>query len=39
MIGVGKGAFLSTSLKVAVFRNPFYPDAFPIITAGGGYSF
>jgi len=39
MIGVGKGAFFGTSLKFAVFRNPFYPDAFPIISVGGGYGF
>jgi hypothetical protein len=30
---------MGMSLKVAVLRNPFYPDAFPIISAGGGYAF
>lgn len=39
MMGVGRGAFFGTSLKFAVFRNPFYPDAFPIISVGGGYAF
>jgi hypothetical protein len=39
LLGVGKGAFMGMSLKVAVLRNPFYPDAFPIISAGGGYAF
>lgn len=39
LIGVGKGVFVATSLKVPVLRNPFYPTAFPIIAAGVGYSF
>ena len=39
VMGVGKGAFVATSLKIAVFRNAFYPDAFPIISIGGGYAF
>ncbi len=39
VIGVGKGVFMATSLKVAVFRNAFYPSAFPIISVGGGYAF
>jgi hypothetical protein len=39
LMGVGKGAFLATSLKVPVFRNAFYPSAFPIISIGAGYSF
>ena len=39
VLGVGKGAFVATSLKVAVFRNAFYPDAFPIISVGAGYAF
>ncbi len=39
MFGVGRGAFMGMSLKVAVLRNAFYPDAFPIISAGGGYTF
>lgn len=39
IMGVGKGAFVATSLKIAVFRNAFYPDAFPIISVGGGYAF
>jgi len=39
LIGVGRGAFMGMSLKFAVFRNPFYPDLFPIISAGGGYAF
>jgi hypothetical protein len=39
LIGVGKGAFLATSLKFAVFRNAFYPSAFPIISIGAGYAF
>ena len=36
---VGKGAFMATSLKVPVFRNAFYPSAFPIISIGAGYAF
>jgi hypothetical protein len=39
VIGVGKGAFMATSLKIPVFRNAFYPDAFPIISIGAGYAF
>lgn len=39
MIGVGRGAFMGMSLKFAVFRNPFYPSVFPIISIGGGYAF
>jgi len=39
LIGVGRGAFMGMSIKFAVFRNPFYPDVFPIISAGGGYAF
>jgi len=39
LMGVGKGVFFATSLKIAVFRNEFYPDAFPIISIGGGYAF
>ena len=39
MLGVGRGAFVATSIKFAVLRNPFYPDAFPIIAVGAGYSF
>jgi hypothetical protein len=39
VMGVGKGVFVATSLKVPVLRNPFYPTAFPIISAGGGYAF
>ncbi|MBW1830541.1 MAG: hypothetical protein JRJ10_02400 [Deltaproteobacteria bacterium] len=39
VIGVGKGAFMATSLKIPVFRNAFYPDAFPIISVGAGYAF
>ena len=39
LMGVGKGVFVATSLKVPVLRNPFYPTAFPIISAGVGYSF
>ena len=39
IIGVGKGAFVATSLKIPVFRNAFYPDVFPIISIGGGYAF
>lgn len=39
VMGVGKGVFVATSLKIAVFRNAFYPDAFPIISVGGGYAF
>ena len=39
VMGVGKGAFVATSLKIAVFRNAFYPSAFPIISIGGGYAF
>lgn len=39
LIGLGKGAFMATSLKFAVFRNAFYPSAFPIISVGAGYAF
>ena len=39
LFGVGRGAFMGMSLKIAVLRNPFYPDAFPIISAGAGYTF
>ena len=39
IIGVAKGVFVATSLKVPVLRNPFYPTAFPIISVGGGYGF
>lgn len=39
LIGVGRGAFVATSIKFAVFRNLYYPDAFPIISVGAGYSF
>ncbi|MGB8330125.1 MAG: hypothetical protein WCE62_08340 [Polyangiales bacterium] len=39
VFGVGRGAFMGMSLKIAVLRNPFYPDAFPIISAGAGYAF
>ncbi|MDH3656163.1 MAG: hypothetical protein OEN21_18020 [Myxococcales bacterium] len=39
MIGVAKGVFIATSLKIPVLRNPFYPTAFPIISVGGGYGF
>jgi hypothetical protein len=39
VIGVGKGAFVATSLKIPIFRNAFYPDTFPIISIGGGYAF
>jgi len=39
LMGVGKGVFVATSIKVPVLRNPFYPTAFPIISAGVGYSF
>lgn len=39
MIGVAKGVFIATSIKVPVLRNPFYPTAFPIISVGGGFGF
>ena len=39
VMGVGKGVFVATSLKIAVLRNALYPDAFPIISVGGGYAF
>jgi len=39
VVGVSKGVFVATSLKVPVLRNPFYPTAFPIISVGGGYGF
>jgi hypothetical protein len=39
MISLGKGAFMGLSLKFPVFRNPFYPTAFPIISFGAGYAF
>jgi hypothetical protein len=39
LMGVGKGVFVATSIKVPVLRNPFYPTAFPIISAGVGYTF
>lgn len=39
MVGVAKGVFVATSLKIPVLRNPFYPTAFPIISVGAGYGF
>ncbi|MBT8470910.1 MAG: hypothetical protein KJN97_19350 [Deltaproteobacteria bacterium] len=39
VVGVSKGVFVATSLKVPVLRNPFYPTAFPIISVGAGYGF
>ena len=39
VVGVSKGVFVATSIKVPVLRNPFYPTAFPIISVGGGYGF
>jgi hypothetical protein len=39
MIGLGKGAFMGLSIKFPIFRNPFYPTAFPIISIGAGYAF
>lgn len=39
MMGLGRGAFMGLSMKFAVFRNPFYPNAFPIISIGAGYAF
>jgi len=39
VIGVGRGAFVAVSLKVNVFRNPFYPSNIPIIGIGGGFGF
>lgn len=39
LVGVGRGAFMGVSMKFAVFRNPFYPNAFPIFSVGAGYAF
>ena len=39
IIGVGRGAFVVISLKVNVFRNPFYPTNFPIFGVGAGFGF
>ena len=39
VMGVGKGVFVATSLKIAVLHNAFYPNAYPIISVGGGYAF
>lgn len=39
LMGVGRGAFVATSIKFPVFRNDIYPNAFPIISVGAGYSF
>ena len=37
--GVGRGAFIAISLKVNVFRNPFYPSNIPIFGVGAGFGF
>jgi hypothetical protein len=39
VMGVGRGAFIAVSLKVNVFRNPFYPSNIPIFGAGAGFAF
>jgi hypothetical protein len=39
IMGVGRGAFVAMSLKVNVFRNPFYPSNIPIIGFGAGFGF
>jgi hypothetical protein len=39
VMGVGRGAFIAISLKVNVFRNPFYPSNFPIFGLGAGFAF
>lgn len=39
VMGVGKGVFIAVSLKVNVFRNPFYPSNIPIFGVGAGYAF
>ncbi len=39
LMGVGRGAFVIVSLKVNVFRNPFYPSNIPIIGFGAGFGF
>ena len=39
LMGVGRGAFVAVSLKVNVFRNPFYPSNIPIIGFGAGFGF
>jgi hypothetical protein len=39
IMGVGRGAFVAISLKVNVFRNPFYPSNIPIIGFGAGFGF
>ena len=37
--GVGRGAFIAISIKVNVFRNPFYPSNIPIFGVGAGFGF
>lgn len=39
VMGVGRGAFVAVSLKVNVFRNPFYPSNIPIFGVGAGFGF
>ncbi len=39
LMGVGRGAFVAISIKVNVFRNPFYPSNIPIFAVGGGFTF
>ncbi len=36
---VGRGAFIAVSIKVNVFRNPFYPSNIPIFGVGAGFGF
>ena len=39
LMAVGRGAFVAVSIKVNVFRNPFYPTNFPIFGVGAGFGF
>ena len=39
IMGVGKGVFVAVSIKVNVFRNPFYPNNIPIFGVGAGFGF
>ena len=39
VMGVGRGAFVAVSLKINVFRNPFYPRNIPIFGVGAGFTF
>ena len=39
VMGVGRGAFVTVSIKVNVFRNAFYPSNIPIFGVGAGFGF